>query len=223
MRLTRKMSFGFAVGDFVTVGKLIKDIIGLLKDSAEAQDDYQELVRELDGLGRALEHVDQINPAQAQTATLDSVKCAALMCRLPLDSFLSRAKEQYESSLGVESSAGRLQSARHKLKWAGLKKDDVKKLRDYLSIHVGKINTLLAIHGLESFQSSLETTRAEHHQLAQQVQTVSGILSRVQGGLSAQLSLVQAASSCISRMFNLIVSDVVLPLKSLSEVASSVW
>lgn len=39
------MSFGFAVGDFIEVGKLLYNIIDALRG---AKSEYQELVRELE-------------------------------------------------------------------------------------------------------------------------------------------------------------------------------
>ena len=40
------MSFGFSVGDFIAVGKLVFEITDSLRGSSE---EYQELVRELEG------------------------------------------------------------------------------------------------------------------------------------------------------------------------------
>lgn len=37
------MSFGFSIGDFITVGKIISDIISALRDS---KSEYQALIRE---------------------------------------------------------------------------------------------------------------------------------------------------------------------------------
>jgi hypothetical protein len=44
------MSFGFSVGDFLSAGILITEIIRSLKSADGAASDYQELVRELHGL-----------------------------------------------------------------------------------------------------------------------------------------------------------------------------
>jgi len=39
------MSFGFSIGDFITIGKIISDIISALRDS---KSEYQALTRELE-------------------------------------------------------------------------------------------------------------------------------------------------------------------------------
>jgi hypothetical protein len=41
-----KMSFGFSVGDFIAVGKLINDISSCLQDAGGAKAEYQELMHE---------------------------------------------------------------------------------------------------------------------------------------------------------------------------------
>jgi hypothetical protein len=41
------MSFGFSVGDFITISKLIAEITGGLKDAGGAKSEYQELLRAL--------------------------------------------------------------------------------------------------------------------------------------------------------------------------------
>ena len=48
------MSFGFAVGDFVAVGKLIKDITTSLRSVGGAREDYQEIIREFETLDKVL-------------------------------------------------------------------------------------------------------------------------------------------------------------------------
>jgi len=54
------MSFGFSVGDFIAAGTLIKDIVTCLKDSGGAVSQYQELMRELDGLQHALDKIERL-------------------------------------------------------------------------------------------------------------------------------------------------------------------
>lgn len=54
------MSFGFSVGDFLAAGALITDIVTCLKDSGGAASQYQELMRELDGLQMALNKIEHL-------------------------------------------------------------------------------------------------------------------------------------------------------------------
>ena len=50
------MSFGFAIGDFIAVGRLTVDIVNSLRAS---KSDYQELIRELERYAAAL-MIDEI-------------------------------------------------------------------------------------------------------------------------------------------------------------------
>ena len=150
------MSFGFSVSDFITVYKLITDITSSLND---AKSEYQELLRELEGLGRALRYLDKLQPGsasgggggRASAATLDSIKCAALTCRHPLEEFLRKIKK-YDDTLGIaaQSSASRIKGVLRRVDWVWSKKDEIQKLQSYLNVHVGTINMLLLEHGLEN-------------------------------------------------------------------------
>jgi hypothetical protein len=77
------MSFRFSISDFITVGKMVVDIKSCLSDAGS---EYQELLRELDVLQKALQHVDGLQPTRFATK-LDSVKHAALSCQQPLEEF----------------------------------------------------------------------------------------------------------------------------------------
>jgi hypothetical protein len=54
------MSFGFSVGDFIAVGKLIGEIISSLQTIGGAKSEYQELIREFDSLHTALRSLAQL-------------------------------------------------------------------------------------------------------------------------------------------------------------------
>jgi hypothetical protein len=103
------MSFGLSLGDFIAVGSVIADIVGSLKDAGGAKSDYQELIRELESLDRALKHVDRLQGVGA-----DGVKCAALMCRYPLEDFMTKIRK-YEKSIGINEDAGVVKGTVRKL------------------------------------------------------------------------------------------------------------
>src|ERR1700712_5343270 len=136
------MSFGFSVGDFVAVGNLLVEITASLQGVRGAKSDYQELIRELEGLHKALQHVDKLQSNGASQRNLDSIKYAALSCRQPLEQFLGKIR-RYEQSLGV-STADRnvLKSTVDKLRWSFGRKDEIWRLQCSLNIHVGTINIL---------------------------------------------------------------------------------
>ena len=111
------MSFPFSIGDFLTVGTLIKDICRCLKDNKGSAVEYQELLRELDCLQHALCHLDKLQNGSLPTNTLGSIKYAALSCRHPLEQFL-RKIQKYDTSLGVWRKDGAIKNTMKKLRWA---------------------------------------------------------------------------------------------------------
>jgi hypothetical protein len=50
------MSFGFSVGDFLAVGKLIADITNSLREAGGSKSEYQELLQKLESLDHALKY-----------------------------------------------------------------------------------------------------------------------------------------------------------------------
>jgi hypothetical protein len=54
LRKLSEKSFGYSVGDFVTVTELITAVIGALRESGGSKSDYQEIIRELEGLDGAI-------------------------------------------------------------------------------------------------------------------------------------------------------------------------
>ena len=60
------MSFGFSVGDFIAIGKLIGDITSCLQSAGGARSEYQELIREFESLKVALCHLDRLNNSTSE-------------------------------------------------------------------------------------------------------------------------------------------------------------
>lgn len=96
------MSFGFAVGDFIAAGKLIKDIIAIVRTSARSE--YQELMLELHGLQRALDQIEQLEALSKRQTSIVSIKVAVLMCTHVLDEFAGNLKK-FETLAGQTSNS----------------------------------------------------------------------------------------------------------------------
>ena len=142
------MSFGFSVGDFVAVGKLVVEITNSLKDAGGSKSGYQDLLRQLESLQRALQDLDKLQAQGSPSATLDSIKSNALMCRRPLEEFLGKLK-RYDKSLGVWGKPGAWKETRGKVRWALGRQKEVHKLQSYLNVQVGTINMRLSEYNLE--------------------------------------------------------------------------
>ncbi|SLM40482.1 hypothetical protein LPUS_11299 [Lasallia pustulata] len=213
------MSFGFSVGDFITVGKLISDVVGRLRG---AEQEYQELLRELFSLQQALHHVDKLNASHGQQPAVNAIKCAALMCQHPLREFLDKV-QKYEDSLGLGKSKGLFWDLEKKSKWALCKKEDVRRLRDYLSIHIGSINMMLMACGLEML--SVATTQATKDNMSVQkdLKDSQSTLLEVRDDTMAQKAMLKGNTTMLGRVFGTISGDVVPQLKALVDMATRVW
>jgi hypothetical protein len=150
------MSFGFSIGDFITVATIIADIISSLQEAGGSKFEYQELVRELESLQHALRHLDKLQPS---SSTIVAIQNTALNCQGPLEEFLAEIKRS-DKSLGVWGILGPVAG---KVRWSFGQKDVIRNLQSYLNIHVGTIDILLAEHGLEMMD--LASDRAEAGQL----------------------------------------------------------
>ena len=113
------LTFG-AVGDFIALSVLIKDIIGSLDDCQGSSKVYQDLVRSLVILDGALCEVDQVfhdprraNIAQRLCATaLESVR----QINDALQSFYDKLKK-FRPSLGPGGSGNRLKDTARKIQF----------------------------------------------------------------------------------------------------------
>ncbi len=143
------MSFGFSIGDFITVGKLVQDIVSSLRASSKSE--YRELILELHGLQRALHEIEHLNCHPSQESAVSGIKVAALMCQYPLDEFAGKLKQFESLGPGKAEHASRLDKVKMwgtKLKWGFCMEEEVMKVRAYLVAHVGSLNMRLITQGL---------------------------------------------------------------------------
>src|SRR6202012_4030723 len=153
------------------------------------------LIRELESLDRALQHVDRL-----QEIGMDGIKCAALMCRYPLEDFMKKIPK-YANSLGINADASVVQRTVRKLQWSFGNKEEVAKLKSYLNIHVASLNLQLLTAGLETLESSSRVTEKSQTDLAQALEdSESKIMSRMKD----QLALVQWARASLEKLYNLV-------------------
>ncbi len=143
------MSFGFSVGDFLTAGKLISDIVTSLRAASIAE--YRELICELHGLQRALHEIEHLKCISSQEAAVNGIKVAALMCQYPLDEFSAKLKKFERLGFNGGKTHSRLEIMKiwtRKLQWGFCMKEEVEKLRTYIVVHVGSLNMRLITQGL---------------------------------------------------------------------------
>lgn len=141
------MSFGFSVGDFIAVDRLITQITPSLKASVGSASDYQELQLELSGLQLVLHKVEHLKGSPTQVPAINGIKVAALNCQFVLESFSERLKK-YEKSLEYGHSHGWVVDTAKKIKWEVAMKREVQDLRAYLVAHTSTLNMRISTEGL---------------------------------------------------------------------------
>ncbi|KAF2489919.1 hypothetical protein BU16DRAFT_597520 [Lophium mytilinum] len=215
------MSFGFSVGDVVTVGKLIADIISSLRDTGGSKSEYQEIVRELETLNSVLKHIDQLKPSGKRSESLDSIKYAALSCRQPLEQFLGKIRK-YENGLGIWGKRGGIGLAKNKLQWTFGHKEEIHKLQSYLNVHVGTINILLAEHGLEKMDIASGKFEADTLHIRERLESTRGILQGIKDSVAAQAAIVRTTHTMLARLFQMVTGELKTSLVALGEAVARV-
>ncbi|KAF2800861.1 hypothetical protein K505DRAFT_227706 [Melanomma pulvis-pyrius CBS 109.77] len=215
------MSFGFSVGDFIAIGKLICDITSCLQSVGGAKSDYQELIREFELLDAALRHLDQLDNTTSASTRLDAIKYAALSCRLPLEEFLDKARK-YEKSLGIWNKVHIVKSTTNKLGWTFKQKDEIKRLQTYLNVHIGTINILLTEYGLEKMDMADRRAEADCARVRNQLQDTHIILEEVRRSLPDQALLLRNVHSMVRGIHKLVCGEMKSSLEHIGRMVRKV-
>jgi hypothetical protein len=214
------MSFGFSVGDFLAVGKLIVDISSCLKEVGGAKAEYQDLIRELECLQQALIHFDRFRPNES--VDVDSIKYTALSCKRPLEEFLCKLR-RYDTSLGPSATGRPWKVPVDKVRFMLGQKDDVRKLQSYLSVHVGTLNILLAEHGLETMNIESKKSDADRLQIKERLDHTKGILTQVQSTMSQQVTALHHVGSMLEGLYRMVSGEMKASWKTLETSVATVW
>jgi hypothetical protein len=138
--------FGFSVGDCISVCILIKDVMKALDDSRGSSAEYQEIIRELWSLDRALLEVEMLSRSHETTVEMNAlshtVRITANQCKACIEGFLEKVNG-YDRSLSKGGSGNKWKDAKSKLGWALLKKEDLARFRTEINGHSSAINMLL--------------------------------------------------------------------------------
>jgi hypothetical protein len=216
-----KNSFGFSVGDSVAVGNLISEIVTSLQSVDGARSEYQELIWELESL-QTLRHLYRLNHGGSSSEAVESIKFAALSCRIPLDDFLAKSNK-YEKSLGPWNRAHSAQATVKKIGWTFGAKEDIRRMQRYLNIHVGTINMLLAQFGHEQMVMNDKNAEARIEQIQEQMDKAQSILGNMNKDMPAQTMLVRSMHSMLSGLYQLIRGELTTSFQHFNQVVNKVW
>ena len=216
------MSFGFSVGDFIAVGKLTGDIISSLQAVGGAKSEYQELIRELQSLQTALRYLDRLDDTNSPGKHVQSIKCAALACSYPLESFLAKIRK-YEASLGLWSRSHTAKTVKDKLCWTFGEKGEVIKLRAYLSMHIETINNMLIQHGLERMDLLGKAAEEGTSQLQLQLDNTQKALATIQKDTAGQAIMLRKGQAMLGTLCKVVSGEIKSTLQQLSQAVTTVW
>ncbi len=139
------ITFG-SVGDVISVCLLIKDLVKTLDDSRGSSAEYQEVIRELWILERALLEVEILSRTCDNTIELNALYATARRasddCRGSIEAFLEKVRG-YGTSLRDGGSGHPLRDASKKIKWQMSQKDDLARFRAEINAYSASINMLL--------------------------------------------------------------------------------
>lgn len=142
------LTFG-AVGDFISITVLIKDIIKALDDARGSTKEYQDLVRELDTLRLALEAVQKTCEEPQLTHSLEDLAKIALETvshvKHCLDGFLEQIRK-YGPSLGSVASgkSNSFKAIGRRIQWK-LNEREVERFRAEVMGSTVALNVLLKV------------------------------------------------------------------------------
>ncbi|KAI0386038.1 hypothetical protein F5Y04DRAFT_162316 [Hypomontagnella monticulosa] len=197
------MSFGFSIGDFLAVGKLIKDISSCLRDAGGSKDEYQELLRELGCLQITLGHLKGLYNSGPSSDVLRSIELAVSTFKALLGPFLLKIRK-FDKSLGLRAGDGVVKSTSNKLRWGLGQKEEVDKLRDKLNFHIGIINILLNKHILEKMGLEAEKAAAGQLRVESELENTRGAIEDIGSSFAMQASVTQSIQSMVTRISDVI-------------------
>lgn len=227
------MSFGFSIGDFITVGRLISDIVSSLRES---KSEYQHLIDQLLTLQEVLDQVAVIDPPEQLQVTGNVIKATSLRCITILTDFRDKVKK-YDQSLGSKGRAGNARNIERKIRWgASNKATDVQKLQQELAGYVGSINIALGIYNVKV--NALEVKQAQEqrdqikdgvHRANQELQTVQKIMEvQNRSWMTHLIPQLQGVSKMSSRILYVLTQSATPPaeehlLKSMLALSFLGW
>ena len=138
--------FGFGVGDFIAVIKLIARVAHALKNSGGAASEYQDVIQELEYLQTVLAHLGTVR-FQDVASTKPAVRLTLLIsaCQRPLEEFLERIA-RFSDSLNVNSQRGFLHRIPRKAQWGAFMGEEIPKLRAVVAAKVMQVQLDLQLY-----------------------------------------------------------------------------
>ena len=138
--------FGFGVGDFIAVIRLITRVGKALKESGGAASEYQDVIQELEYLQIILTHLGTVRfPDVASTKPAVRLTLLISACQHPLEEFLNRIAH-FNNSLNANSQRGISRKAPRKAQWGAFMGEEIPKLRAVVAAKVMQVQLVLQLY-----------------------------------------------------------------------------
>ncbi|KAJ4294376.1 hypothetical protein N0V90_008066 [Kalmusia sp. IMI 367209] len=167
------MSFGFSVGDFLAVLKLVGTVIDGLRESSHVSTSVRSLINELNSLETALLRVKRLDLGADQNAERVALRQAASRCQQTIDAFYKKLQKdqpylQQQSGLDFN-----MKAAWAKIKWAVGKGDDLETFRAKIRGPTNSIERLLLTTQMEATIVQGRTRDLQHERVAHTIRNFS--------------------------------------------------
>ncbi|KAK4210715.1 hypothetical protein QBC37DRAFT_485230 [Rhypophila decipiens] len=160
----------------------------------------------------------QLDVTTSSPGTVDSIKCAAVSCRVPLEQFLTKIKK-YEVTLGPRASSSSIASsskaALRKIKFIN-KGEDIDRLRKYLNVHLGTMNILLLEHGLQTMDVCSKALQDQCGSSQTSLRGIDNVVNSTATNVQSQTALVRSTHGILTSLYSMISGEV---RSSLSQIA----
>lgn len=171
--------FGFSVGDFLAVLRLVGTVIDELRECSSASSSFRALIKELYALETALIQVKRLD-ADVNHVDKVALREAASQCQRTIDAFYKKI-QMYQPHLQRGGTESRTKDVWMKVKWATYKKDDVETFRAEIRGHTSSIEILLLTMQMQATSTHARQQGSQNKSLARWMQDFSG---QVMGKLS---------------------------------------
>lgn len=142
-------AFGFSVGDFISAFVILNDIRKALRDSGGAEEEFREVLLDLQQLEIVLQWLEGGNWGRSgDLSHVNAIRGMALTCQVPLKEFwgkIQKYKAMASDQSQVTDVTGKVKVAAKKVQWAVRMKSEVAKFRTVIVSKVAALNLLMAI------------------------------------------------------------------------------
>lgn len=166
------VGFGFSIGDFLTVFKLVNTVIDSLHDSSHASSSFRVLINELYALETALLRVKRLlsDINEAEKIALQQV---TLQCQKTISEFYENVIRKNQPHLQQGGTNSRFKDAWVAIKWTVCRKEDLQAFRAEIRGYTSSIEILLLTMQMEATTTSSRKKDLQNKSIAGMMQEFS--------------------------------------------------